>query len=164
MPGAAYTFWVQLLLVFWTTGAVGQDLQPSSEPALLPRLLENLSIDPARRSALQTAISKRDYPAAEELLADEAKRDAKSQPVLLVLANILFLDGKHLNCAVVLKKAEKLAELDEQNRFLLALSYVTIGKLNWAREEFERLSQLSPSNAAYPYWLSRIAYRKTDFN
>jgi tetratricopeptide (TPR) repeat protein len=143
---------------------MGQEVQPSSEPALRPHMLESLSIDPVKRSALQTAIAKRDYPAAEELLAEEARRDAKSQPVLLVLANILFLDGKHLNCAVVLKKAEKLAELDERNRFLLALSYVTIGKLNWAREELERLAQLSPSNAAYPYWLARIAYRKTDFN
>ena len=101
---------------------------------------------------------------AEELLAAEARRDPKSQAILLVLANVLFLDGKHLNCAVVLKKAEKLAPLDERNRFLLALSYLTIGRLNWARPELERLAQSSPSNALYPYWLARIAYRKMEID
>ena len=154
----------QLLLLLLAAGALGQDPQPPSAPELTPHILQSLSIDPARRSTLEAAIGKRDYAAAEELLAEEAKRDKKSQPVLLVLANVLFLDGKHLNCAVVLKKAEKLAPLDERNRFLLALSYVTIGKLNWAREELERLAQSSPSNAVYPYWLGRLAYRKMNIH
>ena len=160
----AQKFRAGLFPLLLAAGAAAQDLQPPSAPALTPHLLQSLSIDPARRSAIQSAIGKRDYAAAEDLLAEEAKRDTKSQPVLLVLANVLFLDGKHLNCAVVLKKAEKLAPLDERNRFLLALSYVTIGKPNWAREELEALAQSSPSNAAYPYWLARLAYRKMDMH
>ena len=110
-------------------------------------MLQALPLEPGRRSILEAEIRTRDYKAAEQLLAEEAARDPGSQPILLVLANVLFLDGKHLNCAVVLKKAEKLAPLDERNRFLLALSYVTIGRLHWAGPEFERLAQASPSNA-----------------
>ena len=41
---------------------------------------------------------------------------------------------------MALKKAEKLVRLDERSRFLLALSYMTIGRLNWAQPEFENRS------------------------
>lgn len=150
----------QLLLSLVSLAGAGQELPQASAPALTPNMLQALPLEPGRRSILEAEIRTRDYKAAEQLLAEEAARDPGSQPILLVLANVLFLDGKHLNCAVVLKKAEKLAPLDERNRFLLALSYVTIGRLNWAGPEFERLAQASPSNAVYRYWLARIAYRK----
>jgi tetratricopeptide (TPR) repeat protein len=127
-----------------------------------PGLLQSLSIDETRRSTLESAIATRDYLAAQNVLVEEIKRNPKSQAPLLVLANVMFLDGKHLNCAVVLKKAEKLGPLDERSRFLLALSYMTIGRLNWAQPEFEKLAAADPSNAVYPYWLARIAYRKMD--
>ena len=151
--------WMALVLA---AGAVGQDLPPASTPP--PNLLDSLSMDPARRAALATKIGERNYGAAEELLAEEAKREPKSQPILLALANVLFLDGKHLNCAVALKKAEKIAPLDERSRLLLGLSYVTIGRLNWARPEFESLAKSFPRNAVYPYWLARIAYRKMEID
>src|SRR5262249_33049755 len=104
----------------------------------------------------------RDYAAAEELLAAEAKRNPGSQAILLALANVLFLDGRHLNAIVVLKKADKLASLDERSRLLLALSCIATGHLNWARPEFERLARPNPPKALYPYGLGRIEYRKTD--
>ena len=122
----------------------------------------SLPLDFGTRSDLQTAIAKRDYVAAENLLAGEATKNPKSQPLLLALANILFLDGKQLNSALVLKKAELLGPLDERSRFLLALSYVSVGRKNLAVSEFEKLAQSNPSNAVYPYWLSRLTYRKTD--
>jgi len=119
-------------------------------------------MDAATRSTLEEAIGKRDYAAAENLLAEEATKNPKSQPLLLVLADILFLDGKQLNSALVLKKAELLGPLDERSRFLLALSYIAISRKNLAIPELEKLAQSNPSNAVYPYWLSRLAYRKTD--
>src|SRR6185295_2482128 len=100
--------------------------------------------------------------AAENLLAEEATKNPGSQPLLLALANVLFLDGKQLNSALVLKKAELLGPLDERSRFLLALSYISLGKKNLAIPELEKLEQSHPSNAVYPYWLSRLTYRKTD--
>ena len=150
------------LFLFLASGSSGQDLRETAPPGVTPDLLKSLSLEPARRSSLQAAILRRDYAAAESLLVEEATRDPQSQPILLVLANILFLDAKHLNCAVVLKKAEKLAPLDERSRFLLALSYVTIGRSNLAHPELEKLVQANPFNAVYPYWLARLAYRRMD--
>jgi len=116
----------------------------------------------SQRSTLESAIARRDYSTAQNLLVEEVKRNPNSQAPLLQLANILFLDGKHLNCAVALKKAEKLGPLDERSRFLLALSYMTVERPSWAQPEFEKLAAASPSNAVYRYWLARIAYRKMD--
>jgi tetratricopeptide (TPR) repeat protein len=136
----------------------------AESPAAPPRpvVLEKLPLGAAERANLQASIEKHDYAAAEELLAAAAKREPKSQSILLVLGDILFLDGKHLNAAVVLKKAEAVAPLDERSRFLLALCYIAMGRSSWARPELERLAQANQSNAVYPYWLSRIAYRQTD--
>src|SRR5262249_9108810 len=116
-----------------------QEFISPSDGALAPGTLQLLTLEPERRAALEAAIAKRDYRGAEELLAEEARRDPKSQAILLALANILFLDSKHLNCAVVLKKAEGLGSLDERNELLLALTYVTLGQLNAARPELEKL-------------------------
>src|SRR5712692_3397553 len=68
-----------------------QELSPVSPPATT---VKTLPLDAATRSTLVEAIGKRNYTAAEELLAAEASKNPKSQPILLVLANVLFLDGK----------------------------------------------------------------------
>ena len=142
--------------------AVAQQDHDLSAPASSATLLQSLPLPEEKRAALHAAIGKRDYLTAENLLAEEADRNPKSQAFLLALANVLFLDGKQLNSAMVLKKAESLGPLDERNRFLLALSYIAINRKNLARPELETLARSNPSNAVYPYWLSRLAYRKTD--
>ncbi|MFN7998067.1 MAG: tetratricopeptide repeat protein [Bryobacteraceae bacterium] len=151
---AGWVFALALSGGFWRATA--------EEPSLKPGLLHTLGLEPSRQSSLEAAMARHDYAAAEELLAAEAGRNPKSQSLLLALANVLFLDGKQLNSAVVLKKAERLGPLDEKSQFLLALSYASLGRFNWAKPELERLAKINPGNAAYPYWLSRIAYRKTD--
>ena len=161
-PLRMQSIWRITMLVLMLAAKV--PCQPAPEaplPATAP-VLQSLPVDSGMRSDLQTAIAKRDYVAAENLLAEEAAKNPKSQPLLLALANILFLDGKQLNSALVLKKAELLGPLDERSRFLLALSYVSVGRKNLAVSEFEKLAQSNPSNAVYPYWLSRLTYRKTD--
>jgi tetratricopeptide (TPR) repeat protein len=153
---------VALLGVMLAVAAPGQDVQelsPSTPPAIL---LRDLPLDAVGQSVLREAIGKRDYTKAENLLADQSRKNPKSQQLLLALANVLFLDGKQLNAALVLKKAELLGPLDERNRFLLALSYIAISRKNLAISELEKLAQSYPSNAVYPYWLSRLAYRKMD--
>ena len=119
-------------------------------------------MDAAARLNLQQEIAKRNYAAAEDQLAELATKNPKSEPLLLALANVLFLDGKQLNSALVLKKAEQLGPLDERDRFLLALAYIAINRKNLALREIEKLQQSYPSNAVYPYWLSRLEYRKMD--
>ena len=98
------------------------------------------------RANLEGAIGRRNYTAAEDLLAAEAKKNPKSQPLLLVLADVLFLDGKQLNSALVLKKAELLGPLDERSRFLLALSYIAISRKNLAIRELEKGKRNSASS------------------
>ena len=142
--------------------AAAQDLTESSPPTQPGTLVQTLPLDSVKRSTLLEAIGKRQYDAAEDLLADEAKKNPKSQPLLLTLANVLFLDGKHLNSALVLKRAELLGPLDERNRFLLALSYIAMSRKSLAIHELEALEQSNPTNAVYPYWLSRLAYRQLD--
>lgn len=142
--------------------ALGQEPHENlSSPPLVKRL-QALPMDPAKQSALQAAIQQRNYTGAENLLAEEAARSPKSQPLLLALADVLFLDGKQINTVVVLKKAELLGPLEERSRFLLALSYTSIGRKNLAIAELENLAKSNPRNSEYPYWLSRLAYRQTD--
>ena len=162
MQGTLFRVRVTALLVLFATAATAQDVQELSPPAPPASLLQTLPLDAQRRSTLQEAIGKRQYDAAENLLAEEATKHPDSQALLVALANVLFLDGKQLNTAVVLKKAELLGPLDERSRFLLALSYISLGKKNLAIPELEKLEQSNPSNAVYPYWLSRLTYRKTD--
>jgi tetratricopeptide (TPR) repeat protein len=153
---------VTTLMVMFVAAAPGQEVQELSPVSPPATALETLPLDAAARATLEEAIGKRDYTTAENLLAKEAAKNPKSQPLLRVLADILFLDGKQLNSALVLKKAELLGPLDERSQFLLALSYIAINRKNLAIPELEKLAQSSPSNAVYPYWLSRLAYRKTD--
>ena len=140
----------------------GQEtLDPAPSPPVSSALAD-LPLDAQSRSILQAAIAGHEYESAETLLAREAAKNPKSQPILLLLANVLFLDGKQLNSALVLKKAELLGPLDEKDRYLLALAYIAIGRKNLAQAELEKLAQMNPSSAVYPYWLSRLLYRKTD--
>jgi tetratricopeptide (TPR) repeat protein len=123
----------------------------------------SLPIDEATRLQLESAVRAHDYVRAERLLEREAMQNPKSQALLLSLADILFLDGKQLNTVIVLKKAELLGPLTESTRFLLALSYVSLGRKNLAIPELEQLALSNPKSAVYPYWLSRLMYRKMDF-
>ena len=148
-----------LLLVFAASAQDGIDAPIPGQPGTL---IQTLPMSAAAKSTLEQALGTRHYTAAEELLAEESTKNPKSQPLLLALANVLFLDGKQLNSAVVLKKAELLGPMDERNRLLLALCYVALGKKTPAVREFEALSQSYPANATYPYWLSRLAYRQQD--
>jgi len=123
-------------------------------------VFQTLPLDPVRRSTLQAAMQSRDYARAEKLLLEEVERHPKSAPLLVFLGNVLFLDGQYLNCAIAMKRSEALSPLDERNRFVLAMAYVALDQGDWARPELERLAQSNPSNALYPYWLSRLAYNK----
>jgi tetratricopeptide (TPR) repeat protein len=138
--------------------------QPAPETGSSPppaNILQLLPMDSAAVANLQKLLSGRDYTAAEQLLAEAAGAHPDSQPVLIVLANVLFLHGNPANCAIVLKKAELLAPLDERSRFLLTLSYIAMNRRKLAIPELEKLMAANPSNAVYSYWLSRL-HLKTD--
>jgi tetratricopeptide (TPR) repeat protein len=128
-----------------------------------PVTLQNAPLDPARRATLEAAIKSRDYARAETVLLEDIGRNPKSPQLLTLLGGIFFLDGKYLNAAIAMKKAEALSPLDDRNRFTLAMSYVTLNRRDWARPELEKLAQSSPRNALYPYWLARLDYDDLQF-
>ena len=88
-------------------------------------------------------------------------KEAEAQPsseVLRLLGTVFLHDGRPLNAAIALKKAEAIAPLDEPSRFTLAMAYVAMGKRAWARPELEKLAAQAPAKALYPYWLARLDY------
>ncbi len=104
------------------------------------------------------AIRNRNWDAAERLLASQIERNPHSRELLVLVARIFVIDGKPLNAAVALKKADAIAPLDREQRFTLALAYIRLGRGDWAQPELERLSREDPQNAEYPYWIGRLAY------
>jgi tetratricopeptide (TPR) repeat protein len=146
------------LLLLVARSASAQALQPGETGA--PDLTSGIQspLPPAIRSQLEQALQSRDYPRAEAVLAEEIGRDAKRPDLLKLLGHIFFLDGRYLNCAVAMKKADKLGGLDEAGRFLLAMSYVRLGRRDWSRPELLKLEQSHPEKALYPYWTGRLEY------
>ncbi|PYV13687.1 MAG: hypothetical protein DMG21_20510 [Acidobacteria bacterium] len=121
-------------------------------------MYRRLPLDDDQRAKLRAAVEARQYTRAEEMLASEIERQPKSPMLLSAVGSIFFLDGKYLNCAVAMKKAEAIAPLSDRDRFTLALSYIILDHRDWARPELEKLAASEPLNARYPYWLGRLDY------
>jgi tetratricopeptide (TPR) repeat protein len=115
-------------------------------------------LSPSDRDSINAALRSRQYVHAEALLLAEIQKQPKSSQLLTLLGDIFFLDGKYVNSAVAIKKAEALAPLDNHTRFLLAMCYVIMKHGEWALPELEKLAQADPHNALYVYWISRIDY------
>ena len=135
-----------------------QETEDTPSPLPTATTLSSIPLDLTRRAALEQAIKARDYSRAESALAEEIERQPKSSQLLAFLGNVLFLDGKYLDSAIAMKKADALVPLDNRNRFVLAMAYVTLQHADWARPELEELAHSDPRNALYPYWLSRLDY------
>lgn len=156
-------FYVLLGLATPQGAAPAQAGQEAPPPALDPSLVQALPIDPAHRSALQSALDRRDYKAAESLLVSEAQRSAKSKPLLTFLGSVAFLGGDYLNAAIALKKAEALSPLNNRDQFTLAMACLLLERDDWARPELEKLAHSGEKNPLYPYWLSRLDYNDMNF-
>lgn len=107
---------------------------------------------------LHRALAARDWPRAEQLLAEAIERAPRSTDLLKQIAGVFLADRRPLNAAIALKKAEALAPLDVESRFRLVLAYVAMGQGEWARPELERLVAAAPDTAIYRYWLGRLDY------
>jgi tetratricopeptide (TPR) repeat protein len=145
------------------SAAAGQALEDVQTRAAQPGRATNLPLAPERRAELERVIKARDYDSAEKLLVAEIEQKPNSPELLKFLASVFFLDGKYLNTAVALKKAEALSPLDNDSRFTLVLAYVILNHRDWARPELEQLVKADPQNALYPYWLGRLDYDAMQF-
>ena len=110
------------------------------------------------RDAITNGLKNRNYDFVENTLVKLVEQDPKSPQAFTLLARVFFADRRYLNCAIALKRAEKLEPLRESDQFTLALCYVILKRADWASEEFEKLARSNPGNALYPYWQGRIAY------
>jgi tetratricopeptide (TPR) repeat protein len=138
--------------------------QPQSsmdEAAPRPPVIDSLQISGEAAKQLQDAMSKHEYLTAEKLLLAEIERDPHSPRAARLLAfagTVYFLNQDYLNAAIAWKKAEAIAPLDSQFRFLLSMAYIRMGHADWARPVLELLSAHNDKDALYPYWLGRLDY------
>jgi len=144
-----------LLLASWPLPAHGVSV--SEHSGELPSL-QQIPLPDGLRARIQQALQSKDFTKVEELLVREVESKPKSPKLLTLLGRIFFLDGKYLNSAIALKKAEALSPLDENSRFTLAMAYVVLDKRDWARPELERLRAAHRENQTYWYWLARLDY------
>ena len=117
-----------------------------------------LRLGPGRAAPIAEALRAGDYARAEALLVEAAEARPESADVLRLLGGVFFVRGRPLNAAVALKKAEAIEPLDERSRFTLVMSYVVLGRQDWARPELETLTKAAPRNPLYLYWVARLDY------
>ncbi|HEV2493407.1 MAG TPA: tetratricopeptide repeat protein [Terriglobia bacterium] len=152
-----------LLLAWPVTGGQRPQLLDPPDTQSAPDVLQRLPLDPDARRALEKSLGAHDFSDAESILLKEIERNPKSPGLLTFVGGVFFLDGKYLNSAVAMKKAEALAPLDDRSRFTLAMAYITLNHRDWARPELETLARSDPRTALYSYWLSRLDYDAMDF-
>jgi tetratricopeptide (TPR) repeat protein len=150
-----------LFLVLLQTQTTGQELKDTPSPD--PNVFLNLPLDQEFSSKIEGALKRHEYESAETLLVEKIQQTPKSPQLLTLLGHIFFLDGKYLNSAVAMKKAEALSPLDESNRFTLAMTYVRLNHNDWAKPELIKLTQGYPGKALYPYWVGRLEYAAQQF-
>jgi predicted Zn-dependent protease len=71
--------------------------------------------------------------------------------LLEVAGGIFFLDKQYLDAAIAWKRAEAITPLAPRSRFTLAMTYIKLGRSDWARTELERLAATQPVSPLYLY-------------
>jgi tetratricopeptide (TPR) repeat protein len=151
-----------LFLVLFQAEMTGQELKDTPSPD--PSVFFKLPLDEEFSSKIKEALKGHEYGRAEMLLVEKIEQNSKSPRLLTLLGHIFFLDGKYLNCAVAMKKAEALGLLDESERFTLAMAYVRLNHNDWAKPELIKLTESNPGKALYPYWVGRLEYAAQQFH
>lgn len=146
-----------LVLVVSKVPARGQPFN-SSEGGTIATALASAPLPYSTRMEIEQMLRARRYTPVEELLLQAINKNPKSSRLLTLIGDVFFLDGKYLNCAVAMKKAEALAPIDDRSRFTLAMAYIAMKHPDWARPELEKLARADPCDARYPYWISRVDY------
>lgn len=164
-PTAAQWLSVSVLLTasFLVRGFVTLQAEENPTVSSLEGPLNDLPLDPTARQEIEAALKSHNYASAETALVHAADQHPKVALIYDYLGRIFFVDGKYLNAAIALKKAEALQPLEEKDRFTLAMAYVSLQRPEWARPELERLAAASPRNPLYPYWQGRLDYDSQNF-
>ena len=144
-----------------------QNSAPGSaeEPPLPFARVESLGLPTATATQLQQDLERHDYIAAETVLLPAISSDPHSPhavPLLNFLGGIYFLDRDYLHAAVAWNKSQAIAPLPATLRFSLAMTYIRMGRSDWARTALEKLAAENPADnsqdALYIYWLGRLDF------
>jgi tetratricopeptide (TPR) repeat protein len=149
---------MRILLAFFLGFLIAKQAPPDAQAERPSVSTAEVALAPVVRAHVEQAIRTRDYLKAEQILVHEIDRNPRSPNLLTLAAGVFFLDGKYLNAATALKKAEAVAPLDDQSRFTLAMAYVAMDRRDWARPELEKLAQKNADNPLYLYWMARLDY------
>lgn len=160
---------LSLILSLTLSSSYGQDVSRDTQDDVGTISIDqselSLNLDPTFRFELERALQQRDFTLAEQLIVREIESNpnAPTYELLVYLGGLFFVDKKYLNSAVALKKAEAIEPLDNGNRFTLAMSYILLGRRDWARPELESLTKAEPDNPLYPYWIARLDYDDNEY-
>jgi len=149
------------------TGLCSHGQTVNDEPSQLVSPVEPLGLAPQEASQLQHAIDAHDYISAEKLLLAEIDSDPHSPRAARLLAfagSVYFLNRDYLNAAVAWKKSEAIAPLEPSLQFSLAMAYIRMAHLDWARTVLESLAAQNRDEALFPYWLGRLDYDGHEYN
>lgn len=124
---------------------------------------EELGLPRATTEALQTAIAAGDWRASEGILFEAAASNPESASLLRALGIAHFQVGRHFSAGSALKRSDALVPLDPEARFLLAGSFIRIGRRHWARAELERLVATHGESGRYRLGLARVHYDQGQF-
>jgi tetratricopeptide (TPR) repeat protein len=137
-------------------------VQSEDAPASgIPGDLSKIPLAPAQRLELEGALSRHDFKQAETILVDESNRNPKSPEaakLLEIAASLFFQDRQYLDAAIAWKRSEAITPLDPRSRFTLAMTYIKLGRSDWARVELEKLAAVQPASPLCLYWLARLDY------
>jgi len=131
------------------------------EPPLPFARVESLGLPTATATQLQQDLEHHDYIAAETILLPAISSDPRSAhavPLLNFLGGIYFLERDYLHAAVAWNKSQAIAPLPTPLRFSLAMTYIGMGRSDWARAALEKLAAENPKSGLYVYWLGRLDF------
>jgi tetratricopeptide (TPR) repeat protein len=153
---------IRLLVSLALTACLLQTPLAAQEPMPKPigEVDPLVNLDPSLRFELEEALQRRDFDRAEQLLAREIESNpqAPQYELLTYLGGLFFMNEKYLNSAIAYKRAEALRPLDNNSGFTLAMSFVLLGRRDWARDQLQKLTDSDPAQPLYPYWLARLDY------
>lgn len=143
------------------TNAPASSAASPEEPPLPFARVESLGLPPAAATQLQQDLERHDYIAAETVLLPAISSDPHSPhavPLLNFLGGVYFLERDYLHAAVAWNKSQAITPLPPTLRFSLAMTYIRMGRSDWARTALEKLTAENPRDAVYAYWLGRLDF------
>lgn len=138
-----------------------QGQNSADESAISFARVDSLNLPASESAQLKHDLELHDYISAEKLLLPEIARDPRSLHAATLLdftGGIYFLNHDYLNAAVAWNKSDAIVPLQSSVKFSLAMSYIQMGRTDWARRALADLARQNEKDGLYPYWLGRLDF------